>query len=234
MFALATEFTALAGLGKRRLSAAETAKAHRITDCLAAYIRNSYDSETVRGNSLTQQMRALELPFEAAKGVVIIVMIGATELITYGLPRMLALLVDSGQMAKLRARPDLLDGAVDEGFRMVTLSNVVLRAVTADCEVRGVRFRRGTRALIVFRSIMLRDRHFPNGMRFNIERTIDPRFRRLLFGAGPHASIGTGLALAEAQQVLDAVRTLDDEIEIVSRRYNRGQTYPAIPPLRSV
>jgi cytochrome P450 len=231
MFALATEFTALAGLGKRRLSAAETAKAHHLTDRLAAHIRNSYDSETLRENSLTQQMRALGFPFEAAKGVVIIVMIGATELITYGVPRMLALLVDSGQMAKLRAHPDLLDRAVDEGFRMVTPSNVVLRAVTADCEVRGVRFRRGTRVLVVFRTIMRRDRHFPNGKRFDIERTIDPRFRRLLFGAGPHACLGTGLALAEARQVLDAMRTLDDEIEIVARRYNRGQTYPGYSAL---
>src|SRR5260370_33843927 len=82
MFALATEFTALAGLGKRHLSAAETTKAHRITDRLAAHIRNSYDSETVRENSLTQQMRTLGFPVEAAKGVVIIVRIGATELIT--------------------------------------------------------------------------------------------------------------------------------------------------------
>jgi cytochrome P450 len=231
MFALATEFTALAGLGKRRLSAAETAEAHRITDRLAAHIRESYDSKTVRENSLAQQMRAMGFPFEAAKGVVIIVMIGATELITYGLPRMLALLVDSGQMVKLRARPDLLDGAVDEGFRMVTPSNVVLRAVTADCEVRGVRFRRGTRALVVFRSIMRHDRYFPNGSRFDIERTIDPRFRRLLFGAGPHACLGTGLALAEARQVLAAVRELDGEIEIVTRRYNRGQTYPGYSSL---
>jgi cytochrome P450 len=198
---------------------------------LAAHIRNGYDSKTVRENSLTQQMRALGFPFEAAKGVVIIVMIGATELITYGVPRMLALLVDSGQMAKLRAHPDLLDRAVDEGFRMVTPSNVVLRAVTADCKVRGVRFRRGTRVLIVFRSIMLRDRHFPDGTRFDIERTIDSRFRRLLFGAGPHACLGTGLALAEARQVLDTIRTLGDEIEIVSRRYNRAQTYPGYSAL---
>jgi cytochrome P450 len=142
-----------------------------------------------------------------------------------------ALLVDSGQMVKLRDRPDLLDGAVDEGFRMVTPSNVVLRAVTADCEVRGVRFRRGTRALVVFRTIMRQDRYFPNGSRFDIERTIDPRFRRLLFGAGPHACLGTGLALAEARQVLAAVRELDGEIEIATRRYNRGQTYPGYSSL---
>jgi cytochrome P450 len=226
MFSLAREFTALAGLGKRRLSAAEIARAHRITNQLAAHIRDSYDSKTVRENSLAQKMRALGFPFEAAKGVIIIVMIGATELITYGVPRMLALLVDSGQMAKLRARPDLLDQAVDEGFRMVTPSNVVLRAVTADREISGVRFRRGTRVLVVFRTIMRRDRHFPNGTRFDIERKIDPRFRRLLFGAGPHTCLGTGLALAEARQVLGAVCKLDDEIEIVARHYNRGQTYP--------
>ena len=231
MFALATEFTALAGLGKRRLSAVEVTKAHRITDRLAAHIRESYDSKTVRENSLAQRLRAMGFPFEAAKGVVIIVMIGATELITYGLPRMLALLVDSGQMARLRARPDLLDRAVDEGFRMVTPSNVVLRAVTADCEVRGVRFRQGTRALVVFRTIMRRDRYFPNGSRFDIERTIDPQFRRLLFGAGPHACLGTGLALAEARQVLNVMRTLGGEIEIGTRRYNRRQTYPGYSSL---
>jgi cytochrome P450 len=62
--------------------------------------------------------------------------------------------------------------------------------VTADCEVRGVRFRRGTRALVVLRTIMRRDGYFPNGSRFDIERTIDPQFRRLLFGAGPHACLG--------------------------------------------
>jgi cytochrome P450 len=103
--------------------------------------------------------------------------------------------------------------------------------VTADCEVRGVRFRRGTRALVVFRTIMRRDRYFPNGSRFDIERTIDPPFRRLLFGAGPHACLGTGLALAEARQVLNAMSTLGDEIEIVTRRYNRRQTYPGYSSL---
>jgi cytochrome P450 len=78
---------------------------------------------------------------------------------------------------------------------------------------------------------MRQDRYFLNGSRFDIERTIDPRFRRLLFGAGPHACLGTGLALAEARQVLAAVRALDGEIEIVTRRYNRGQTYPGYSSL---
>ena len=116
MFALATEFTALAGLGKRRLSAAETAKAHRITDRLAAHIRESYDSKTVRENSLAQQMRAMGFPFEAAKGVVIIVMIGATELITYGLPRMLACSSIRARWSNCAPAPTSSTGRSTRGF----------------------------------------------------------------------------------------------------------------------
>src|SRR5260370_37840190 len=64
-----------------------------------------------------------------------------------------------------------------------------------------------------------------------MERTMGPRFRRRVFGAGPHACLGTGLALAEARQLLNAMRTLDEEIEIVTRRYNRRQTYPGYSSL---
>ena len=158
-------------------------------------------------------------------------MIGATELITYGMPRVLTLLLDSGQMGKLRARPELLDQAVDEGFRLVTPSNVILRAVVEDCEVRGQRFRKGERALIVFNNIMKQEKHFPNAGRFDIERTIDARLRRLPFGAGPHMCLGTSLAVAEARTVLEALVSLNGDFEILRRRYNRGKTYPGYSSL---
>ena len=231
MFRLATEFTALAGLGKRRLSDHDLQKASHIIEQLAAHIRGSYEDAHVRDHSVTQQMRALGFSFEEVKGVVIIVMIGATELITYGLPRVLSLLIDSGQLAKLRADPSLLDQAIDEGFRLVTPSNVILRAVVADCEIGGYAFRAGQRALIVFNNIMKQDKHFPHATRFDIERTIDARLRRLPFGAGPHTCLGTGLAIAEAQTVLKALISLDGEYVILRRRYNRGQTYPGYSSL---
>ena len=231
MFRLATEFTALAGLGKRRLDDNDLQKANQIIEQLAAHIRGSYEDATIRDHSLTQQMRALGFSFEEIKGVVIIVMIGATELITYGLPRVLSLLIDSGQMARLQANPGLLNQAIDEGFRLVTPSNVILRAVVADCEIDGYSFCAGQRALIVFNNIMKQAKHFSQATRFNIERTIDTRLRRLPFGAGPHTCLGTGLAIAEAQTVLKALISLDGEFAILQRRYNRGKTYPGYSSL---
>ena len=231
MFTLATEFTALAGLGKPRLSASDVKKGKQIIERLSAHIRGSYDDAHVRDNSLTQHMRSRGFSFDEVQGVVIIVMIGATELVTYGLPRVLTLLVDSGQMEKLQAQPALLDNAIDEGFRLVTPSNVILRAIVADCEVGGYQFRKGERALVVFHNIMQQEKHFPDARRFDIERTIEPRFRRLLFGAGPHTCLGTGLALAEARAVLRALISLDGDFQICQRRYNRGKTYPGYASL---
>jgi cytochrome P450 len=231
MFALATEFTALAGLGKRSLSAKDLNKAKWIVDRLSAHIRGSYEDEEIRDNSLTQQMRSRGFCFDEVKGVVIIVMIGATELITYGLPRVLTLLVDSGQMEKLRNQPELLEGAVDEGFRLVTPSNVILRAVADECEIRGYRFRKGKRVLVVFNNIMKQEKHFPNATRFDIERTIEPRLRRLPFGAGPHMCLGASLAIAEAHKVIAALMSVEGEFEILRRRYNRAKTYPGYSSL---
>ncbi len=231
MFTLATEFTALAGLGKPRLSASDLKNATRIVERLSAHIRESYEDKDIRDESLTQQMRSHGFTFEEAKGVVIIVMIGATELITYGMPRVLTLLVDSAQIKKLRTKPELLERAVDEGFRLVTPSNVVLRAVVADCQIHGHHFRKGRRALIVFNNIMKQEKHFPNATRFDIDRAIDSRFRRLPFGAGAHTCLGTGLAIAEARKVLEALMSVEGEYEILSRRYNRGQTYPGYSSL---
>ncbi len=120
---------------------------------------------------------------------------------------------------------------MNEGFRLATPSNVVLLAVAKDCEVDGHRFRRGERALVVLHNIMRQEARFPHADRFDLERVPDPGYRRLPFGAGPHACLGAGLALAEARQVLGALLTLPDKVEIVRRRYNHGKTYPGYSSL---
>src|SRR5258708_32338615 len=115
------------------------------------------------------------------------------------MPRVLALLLDNGLLPRLRGRPDLVEQAVDEGFRLVTPSNVVLRAVTRDCEIEGHRLRRGERVLVVFQNIMRRKEYFPDPHRFDLERVPDPRCRRLIFGAGAHASLGAGAGLSRGR-----------------------------------
>ncbi|HZC46142.1 MAG TPA: cytochrome P450 [Candidatus Acidoferrum sp.] len=232
MFVLATAFTAFAGLGKQQLAGRELARAKEVIERLSNYIRDGYARDDAREHSLTRQMRSLGFTFEEVRGVIIIVLVGATELITYGMPRVLALLLDSGQMAKLRARPELIEQAVDEGLRLVTPSNVVLRAVARDCEIDGHRFRRGERALVVFHNIMRQRDRVANASDFDLEREVDPRYRRLLFGAGAHACLGAGLAIAEARVVIGALLSLERELEIVRRRYNHGKTYPGYSSLQ--
>jgi cytochrome P450 len=231
MFALATAFTSFAGLGKTRLVGRELARAREVAARLAAHVRSGYEREGGREGSLTRQMRSLGFTFDEIKGIVVIVMVGATELITYGMPRVLALLLDSGLIPRLWGRSDLVEQAVDEGFRLVTPSNVVLRAVTRDCEIEGHRLRRGERVLVVFHNIMRRKEYFPNPHRFDLERVPDPRCRRLIFGAGAHACLGAGLAIAEARRVLGALLPLEGRLEIVRRRYNHGKTYPGYSAL---
>jgi cytochrome P450 len=231
MFALATAFTSFAGLGKTRLVGRELARAREVAARLAAHVRSGYEQEAGREGSLTRQMRSLGFTFDEVWGIVVIVMVGATELITYGMPRVLALLLDSGLMPRLQARPDLLEQAVDEGFRLVTPSNVVLRAVTRDCEIEGHWVRRGERVLVVFHNIMRRKEYFPDPHHFDLERVPDPRCRRLIFGAGAHACLGAALAIAEARRVLGALLPLQGRLEIVRRRYNRGKTYPGYSAL---
>ena len=198
---------------------------------LADHIGRSYDNQDNEDRSVTQALREQGYSFDEVKGVVIIVMIGAIELITYGMPRVLALLIDSGQMALLQRQPELLDNAVDEGFRVATPSNVILRAVSRDCEIGGHRFAAGKRALVVFHNIMRNERHFPDARHFDIRRAPDSRLRRLPFGAGPHVCLGTGLATAEARQFLATLLPLQGDLAITRRRYNRGKTYPGYASL---
>jgi cytochrome P450 len=71
-----------------------------------------------------------------------------------------------------------------------------------------------------------------NASDFDLEREVDPRYRRLLFGAGAHACLGAGLAIAEARVVIGALLSLERELEIVRRRYNHGKTYPGYSSLQ--
>lgn len=80
IFHLATEIMSLAGLRRPELSRADTARAHAYIDRLAAIIRASYDDDTLADLSVTQRLRARGLAFEDVRGLVTVVLVGATEL----------------------------------------------------------------------------------------------------------------------------------------------------------
>ena len=231
IFQLATDIMSLAGVRRRVLSPADTARARTYAGRLSAMIRDSYDSGGGTGRSVTQALRARGLAFEEVEGLVSVVMVGATELIIYGLSRILAVLVDSGALPCLAAAPERLSQAIDEAYRVVTPSNVVLRAVAADCTVHGHRFRRGERVLVAIRNVMRQRKHFADPGLFDLDRAIPPHLRRLPFGAGAHNCLGISLALAETRHVLGALLALSGRFEIQRRRRNRGKIYPGYTEL---
>ena len=226
IFALATDIMAFAGSGKAKLSNAERNAARALAGRLKAYVRESYKAESFPQHSLTGRLRAQGLGFDAVSDMVIVVLIGAVELIVYGLPRALAVIVDSHALPRLQASPKRLDAAIDEALRLTTPSNAILRSVAEDCEVHGHRFRGGQRLVIAFRNIMRDPQIFSNPERFDLDRTIAPELRRLMFGAGPHSCLGAALTLAEMRQVLAVIVALPAPLHIGTRTRNRGKLYP--------
>ena len=230
IFRLSTEIMSLAGIRRRVLSPADAARAQDYAARLSAMIRGSYDRDDVPGRSVTQILRARGLAFEDVEGLVAVVLVGATELIIYGLPRMLAVMVDGGALPRLAAAPERLSQAVDEAYRVVTPSNVVLRAVAEDCEACGHRFRRGERVLVALRNAMRQRAHFADPDVFDLDRAIPPHLRRLPFGAGAHACIGASLALAETRHVLGgpgcARRAIHDLAAAAQPRQDLPGLYP--------
>ena len=226
IFLLATEIMSLAGIRSRVLSPADAARARLYVSRLSAHIRASYECDDGAARSVTQILRAGGLSFDEAEGLVTVVMVGATELIIYGLPRMVAVLIDSGALPRLAAGPERLNQAIEEAYRVVTPSNVVLRAVAADCAVEGHGFRAGERVLVALRNIMRQGKHMRDPDHFDLDRVGPPALRRLAFGSGAHACLGAGLALAETRHVLSALMALGGGFRIVGRGWNRGRIYP--------
>jgi cholest-4-en-3-one 26-monooxygenase len=62
---------------------------------------------------------------------------------------MLALMQNRDQLELLRARPDLMDGAVEEILRHVSPIRCFRRTATRDTEIRGQAIRSGERVLML-------------------------------------------------------------------------------------
>ena len=231
VFRLASDIMSHIGLATRELSPANLARARADARRLSSYVRDGYERGDATARSVTGRLRARGLSFDEIEGLVSVIMVGATELVTYGLPRILAVMIDSGALPRVAAAPRLLDQAIDEGYRVVAPSNIVLRAVAADCEIAGHDFHRGERVLISLRNVMRQRKHFTDPGLFDLERVLPTNLRRLPFGVGPHNCLGTGLALAETRHVLGSLLDLAGRLTITRRGRHRGMLYPGYSEL---
>lgn len=109
-----------------------------------------------------------------------------------------ALLTNPAQLAELRARPDLIENAVEEILRYYGPAETsTLRFAVQDFEVDGQAIERGAPLLFLLASANHDPERFADPETFNISRT--DANRHIAFGKGIHACLGAPLARLEAQ-----------------------------------
>lgn len=178
-------------------------------------------------DSLLCAVREMGLTQQEARGLMYSLLVAGTETTNVTIPRVLALLLDSGQYHLLKENPDLMSHTLEEGVRVTTASPMIPRAIEQDTQLGDVHFKAGERALMIVYNIMKQGYDLDGARHFDIERTIPQALKHLNFGHGAHFCLGFPLAQRELEVVLNTFLAMDSRPEILSRRYSRGQTFPA-------
>jgi cytochrome P450 len=226
--ALSERLIAYATLDPRPLSPDQVAAIRDPYERLVAHARSAFDSDDPgRTDALIPRLKAAGLRFEEVQGVLAALFMTGTQTISTAVPRLVALLVDSGEWARLRDDPARLDCVIDEGLRCIIPSPVMVRAVLDDTEIDGHRFRKGVRAVIFTYNVLKSRQFYPHPARFDPDRAHDPRVRHLWYGAGHHYCLGFALAQQEIRAVLQALLQVGGVPHIVRRGAARRVMLPA-------
>jgi cytochrome P450 len=102
---------------------------------------------------------------------------------------------------ELRAKPELIDAAVDEGLRMFTPVHTMFRTVTEPTSVGDTSFEVGDKVALLFSAANHDPEKYPNPYTFDMQR---PNLRgHVSFGFGAHFCAGAHLARAEIRILLE-------------------------------
>jgi cytochrome P450 len=222
------------GMVTRSLSAAQNRRVAELFAPLAAAAGTAYDraadrrqGDDVVGSGVDcvmQRLPALGLSREQAPALAAVLLLTGTETVVSALPRMVALLVDSGLLGELASRPHPdLNRVVDEAVRQITPSPAMLRRATRPDDLAGTAVRAGDRVLLATWWAT----RLPGG--FDPARSCPKPVRQLAFGAGAHQCPGRDLATTQARLLLQAM--LDVErvapVRVVDRAAARRVFVPA-------
>ena len=195
-------------------------------DHLGALTRVAYEAVDSQPTSLVRRLRELGLSFEETRGVVSIFFVAGTLTTALAMPRVIALLIDSGQIARLQQRHEGIARALDEGLRYVSPIPATVRIANQDVTLAGRRITAGTRLVILTANLTRDPSVFPDPFTFDVDRVHHPDGRYLWYGTGPHFCFGFLLAQLELHRVLEALVTLPGRLEIVSRKPAVGALLP--------
>lgn len=222
LFRKVSSITSFVRLSRPRLTDAQAAIARSTLAELTASAELAYregDESTVPG-----RMRSLGLTEHEAMGAVGAFVLTGTETLVSYIPRLLALLADSGWLPAVQRDRTLVESAIAEGLRVTTPSPVMLRSVVADDHIGDVAVRPGDRVIL---ATFAANRALGA---FDPSANVAASLRQLWFGAGTHFCLGAPLAMAQIRLVVDAL--LDaGEVRVVSRRPARGVLIPSYASL---
>lgn len=115
------------------------------------------------------------------------------------------------QWELLRANPDLIRYAVNEGVRLSGIVRWSSRVAAKDYEIDGWLIPEGARILMLYASGNRDERQFPEPDRFRVDRKA---LDHIGFGAGPHMCAGMYLAKLELEVLLAAMTERVIRIEV--------------------
>ena len=217
LFTRVSRVTGFVTLARPRLTPSQLAVARGILEELGEHARRAYagDESTVPG-----RMRALGLDEREALGAVAAFVLTGTETIVSYVPRLAAILIDSGWLPRLAASPELVDAAVAEGLRVTTPSPMMLRSVVHPRSLGGVRVKPGERILL--------GTYWANRALGDFDPATNPaaQLKQLWFGAGAHYCLGAPLAMAQIRLTLGALLETPS-LRVAARRPSRGVLIPS-------
>ncbi|MGV8885406.1 MAG: cytochrome P450 [Microbacteriaceae bacterium] len=222
LFARIASITRLVRLTKPRFTIAEAERVRAVLSEITEHARLAWrrgGDDTVPG-----RMRELGLTEQETLGAVgAFVLVGTETLVSY-LPRLIALLVDTGWYPRLLADPSLVEPAIAEGLRVTTPSPVMLRSVRADATIGSVTVKPGDRVILA--TFVANRALGPFDPSVNAAASL----KQLWFGAGSHFCLGAPLAMAQIRLVMDALLGAGS-LEITSRRASRRVMIPSYASL---
>jgi len=137
-----------------------------------------------------------------------------------------ALALHPGELAKLRARPDLITSAVEECLRWDGPISASVRILHEDCEFGGKTIPVNTPVLAILAAANRDPEIFPDPDRFDIARSPN---EHLAFGGGAHFCLGAHLARMEGQVAIGALVRRFERLELISDRVEWGRSLFRVP-----
>jgi cytochrome P450 len=132
------------------------------------------------------------------------------------------LILNPSELAKLKADPGLMNGAVEEMIRWTTPVKHFMRTATQDYTLRGKTIREGDGLCLFFSSGNRDEEVFEDPFAFRVDR---PSNKQIAFGYGVHLCLGMHLARMEIRALFAELLPRLKSIEIAGPAVNSRSNF---------